>query len=453
MMAAPARVPPGPRGAPLLGVVAAFASDPLGLLLGSARTYGPVVRLPLARVDGYLVSQPSGIKRVLQDASDNYGRQTRSFLALRETLGDSLLTTDGDYWRRQRRVAQPAFHKARLVGFGAAMAAAAAQMVERWRPRAARGETLEVVPELLALTLDILGRTLFAQDLGAAAARVEPALAAVLRHTMTTISAVVTAPRWLPTARNRRFRAALAALDEVVMGTIRRRRAGDGGDGGADLVSLLMAARDAETGEGMTDRQLRDEVMTLMLAGHETTAMALSWTFALLSRHPATRRALEEELARELGGRAPTVEDLPRLRLTRMVLDESMRLYPPAWGVNRSVIAADVIDGFQIPAGAVVFVSPWVTHRDPDLWENPEGFDPQRFASEPDARPRYAYFPFGGGPHLCIGAGFALMEAQIVLATVAQAVRLDLVPGASLVPEPLITLRPRGPMPMTARPR
>jgi cytochrome P450 len=450
-MAGVARVPPGPRGAPLLGVIGDFQADPLGLLMRSARRYGPVVHLPLARVDGYLVTQPSGIKRIFQDASDNYGRQTRSFLALRETLGDSLLTTDGEYWRRQRRVAQPAFHKARLAGFAATMAAAARAMVERWR--ATGRQTIEVVPELLALTLEILGQTLFAEDLGGAAARVEPALAAVLRHTMTTISSVVTAPRWIPTGRNRRFRAALAALDEVVMGTIRLRRSRHPCAGGADLLSLLMAARDAETGEGMSDRQLRDEVMTLMLAGHETTAMALSWTLALLSRHPAVRRALEEELAGELGGRPPTIEDLPRLRTTRMVLDESMRLYPPAWVVNRSVAAADEIDGFRIPAGAVVFVSPYVTHRDPALWENPEGFDPERFATDPEARPRYAYFPFGGGPHLCIGAGFAAMEAQIVLACVAQAVRLDLPPGASLEAEPLITLRPRGTMPMTLRAR
>ena len=220
---------------------------------------------------------------------------------------------------------------------------------------------------------------------------------------------------------------------------------------------MLLAARDEETGEGLSDRQLRDEVMTLLLAGHETTAMALAWTFHLLSLHPASRRALEEELGAALGGRPPGLEDLPRLRYTRMVLEEAMRLYPPAWVITRSAEGEDEIGGYRIPAGGIVLVSPYVTHRDPALWENPEGFDPERFAPEHTGgsgeRPRYAYFPFGGGPHLCIGAGFAMMEATIVLGTVAGSLHLDLVPGHPVTVEPLVTLRPSPGIRVTARPR
>jgi len=266
----------------------------------------------------------------------------------------------------------------------------------------------------------------------------------------------------VPTARNLRFRAALRALDRVVLSLIAERRR-DGADRG-DLLSMLLAARDEETGEGLDDQQLRDEVMTLLLAGHETTAMALSWTFYLLSLHPAARRTLESELdAAAPGGAAGAeplalrFEDLPRLRYTRMVLDEALRLYPPAWVVTRSAEADDDICGFAVPAGSRVLVSPYVTQHDPALWDDPEGFDPERFAPEGqaarEARPRYAYYPFGGGPHLCIGAGFAIMEATIVLATVARRLRLDLEPGRPVAVDPLVTLRPSPGIWVRARPR
>jgi cytochrome P450 len=425
-----------------------FRGDPLRFLVETARAYGPVARIRLPRAEAYLVSQPNGIKRILQDNSDNYGRQTYSFQVLRATLGDGLLTTDGDFWRRQRRIAQPAFHKQRLAAFAGAMTEAADELVQRWRPLAGRGEILDVVPELLRLTLQILGRSLFGQDLSRAAATVGRSLTVVLRHTITTINSLFPMPEAVPTPANRRFKAALRELDAVVFETIQQRR--HDGIHRNDLLSMLIETRDAETGEGMTDRQLRDEVMTLMLAGHETTAMALSWTLSLLSRHPSVRRTLEEELGRVLGGRAATLDDLPSLPYNRRVLEEGMRLYPPAWAVTRSVVADDEVDGFFIPAGSMAIVSPYVTHRDPSLWPNPEGFDPDRFAGDP---PRYAYYPFGGGPHLCIGAGFAMMEAQIVLATLAQHFHLDLVPNHPLDPEPMVTLRPRHGIKMSLLPR
>jgi cytochrome P450 len=257
---------------------------------------------------------------------------------------------------------------------------------------------------------------------------------------------MVDLPPPLPTRSNLRLRRWLSVLDAVVLRIIEERRR----EPGPDLVSMLIAARDAETGEAMTDAQLRDEAMTIFLAGHETTANALSWTWMLLSRHPAAARELRAELSAQLQGQSPTVEDLPRLRFTRRLLDESLRLYPPAWMIARSASGADEIDGCEIPAGSIVFVSPFIVHRNPRVWENPEGFDPARFSGEVPL-PKGAYFPFGGGPRQCIGNGFAMMEAQLVLATIAQRVQLELVPGHPVELEPSVTLRPRYGMRMTVR--
>jgi cytochrome P450 len=435
---------PGPPGLPLLGNLLRLRGDRLGFLLGAAREFGGVVRLPIAMQLAHLVTDPAGVKRVLQDNADNYGRETRSIAVLRATLGEGLLTTAGEGWRRKRRLAQPAFHKQRLAGFAATMAEAAAACVERWRPLAERGTAFDVAPEMARLTLHILGLCIFERDLTGEADSIAQAVVAALHHTVDNLGALFPLPESVPTPANRRFKAALRELDRVVLGLIDERRR-SGQDRG-DLLSMLLAARDEETGEGLSDRQLRDELMTLLLAGHETTAMSLSWTLYLLSLHPAVRRAVEEEARAVLGQRRPGAEDLPRLRVTRMVLEESMRLYPPAWLITRSVTADDEIGGYRIPAGTGVLLSPYVTHRDPALWDNPEGFDPERFAperAEDAARPRYAYFPFGGGPHLCIGAGFAMMEAAIILATIARSLRLDLVPGRPVEVQPLVTLRPK----------
>ena len=452
---APARgvVAPGPKGHPLLGMLPAFRGDRLGFLVRTARRYGGVARFALRGRSVFLVTDPAAVKRVLQDNADNYGRKTRSVEALRDTLGNGLLTTTGPAWWRNRRLAQPSFHKQRLAGFAGTMAEASADFVERVARAGAGGAAFDIVPELSRLTLRILGRCLFERELTDDADAVGGALQIVLHHTIDKLGSLIPLPGVLPTPRNLRFRRALGALDKVVLSLIEQRRR-DGADRG-DLLSALLAARDEDTGEGLDDRQLRDEVMTLLLAGHETTAMALSWTFYLLSLHPAARRALEGELDAVLAaGATPRLEDLPRLRFTRMVLDESLRLYPPAWVITRSADGPDELGGYPVPAGSAVLLSPYVTQHDPALWDDPEGFDPERFAPpEPDARPRYAYFPFGGGPHLCIGAGFAIMEATIVLATVARRLRLDLEPGRPVAIDPLVTLRPRPGIWATARPR
>ena len=393
---------------------------------------------------------------MLQDNADNYGRKTRSVDALRETLGNGLLTTTGPSWWRNRRLAQPSFHKQRLAGFAGIMASSSADFVERLlRARAPPAHRSTSCPSCRASRCSILGRCLFERDLTDEADAVGGALQVVLHHTIDKLASLFPLPGVVPTPKNLRFRAALRALDRVVMSLIAERRR-DGADRG-DLLSMLLAARDEDTGEGLSDQQLRDEVMTLLLAGHETTAMALSWTFYLLSLHPGARRTLEEEVDAAPARRAARRSRICRASVTRAWCwtRRCASTRPRGWSRDRPT-ADDEIGGFAIPAGSRVLVSPYVTQHDPALWDDPEGFDPERFSPEAQrraGRPRYAYFPFGGGPHLCIGAGFATMEATIVLATVARRLRLDLEPGRPVAIEPLVTLRPTPGIWMTARPR
>jgi len=445
------RLPPGPRPRWPLGTLLEFRRDPLAFLLQLARTYGGVAHLGLRR-RVFLVSDPAGVKHVLQDNADNYGRNTRSVRALRETLGNGLLTITGPAWWRNRRLAQPAFHKQRLAGFASTIAAGGDELVQRLRQTGAAGTALDVVPELSRAALQILGRCLFERDLTDEADVVGRALNVVLHQTVERLSRVFALPRWLPTPENLRFRGARRALDNVVLALIaERRRAGT--DRG-DLLSMFLTARDEDTGEGLSDQQIRDEIMTMLLAGHETTALSLSWTFHLLSQHPDVRDGLENEVDGVLGDRLPTVEDLGRLPYTRAVIEESLRVYPPAWIIPRSAEADDQIAGYHIPAGSIVIVSPYVTHRDPSLWPAPDTFDPRRFAAaHKETLPRYAYFPFGGGPHLCIGAGFAMMEATLLIAAIARTLRLDAAPGRTVTPDALVTLRPRTGLWMTVRRR
>ena len=433
---------PGPKGHFLLGALPAMRRDPLKNFLAAFNEYGDVVRFRFGPMVGHLVSAPSGVNHVLAENNKNYGKQTRGFKNLRRVLGNGLLTSEGEFWKRQRRIAQPAFHRQRIAGFGAAMVRAA----ERCAARLAQPEApFDMSAEMMRVTLEIVGETLLGTDVGAEADRVHSVVGDLLRSANERITRVIDLPTIVPTPSNLRFRGHLKVLDEIVLRIIAERRRKPGGD----LVSMLIESRDADTGEAMTDAQLRDEAMTIFLAGHETTANALTWTWFLLSRAPAAGRDLRAELDAVLGGRAPTLEDLPRLKLLRMTIEESMRLYPPAWIIARSATGPDEIGGYEIPAGSIVFVSPYVVHRHPRFWRDPEGFDPLRFASA-EAPPRGAYFPFGGGPRQCIGNGFAMMEAELVLATLAQKFRFELVPGHPVDAEPSITLRPRHGMKMSA---
>jgi cytochrome P450 len=288
---------------------------------------------------------------------------------------------------------------------------------------------------------------MFSTDVSDVVGRVEDAVKIALVHAMRRAQTYIRLPLWFPTTDHRRFLPARRALDQIVYRFIEERRRSETDTG--DLLAMLLAARDEETGEGMTDEQIRDEVMTIFLAGHETTAVLLTWTFFLLSTHPEIAERHHEELAAVLGGRSPVVADLANLPYNRMVVEESMRLYPPAWVVSRMPLVDDIVGGYLIPQRVNVFLSPYITHRHPEFWTNPEGFDPEHFSPERSAgRPRYAYFPFGGGPRQCIGNNFALMEAQLVLATIAQRFRLDLAAAYRPVPQAMITLRVRDGMPM-----
>ena len=434
------KIAPAAKREPITGNLRAMQRDPLTFLLGLQRRFGDVSRFFFFSQPDYFISSPAGVKRVLQENNRNYSKNHYSYGVLKHALGNGLLTNDGESWLSQRRLMQPAFHRQRIAGFGETMTRLTEEMLDkRWQGAAAQGKVIDVAAEMHRLTLRIAGMTLFSEDLTSASSEMGPSIVVAQRR-LTEQFFQPFLPMWLPTPGHREFGSAMAVQDKVVYDLIAERRA-DGRDRG-DLLSMLLQARDADTGKGMDDKQLRDEVITLMDAGHETTANAMTWIWYLLSQHPLVGRKLRDELAHVLAGRTPTAQDLSNLPYTRLVVDEALRLYPPAWVISRLAENEDEICGYTIPAKSVVLVSPYTMHRNPRYWDNPEGFDPERFSKErAEGRPPYAYFPFGGGPRLCIGNSFALTEAALLLATIAQRFRLDLVPGHPVVAEPLITLR------------
>ena len=444
------RVAPGPRANLLLGSLPEYQRDPLNLFMNAALRYGDIVRLRIGPRAVHLITSPDYIKYVLQENNRNY-HKSASYEKTKPLLGQGLLTSEDDFWRRQRKLSQPAFHRQRIGAFATTMTDATNEMLDRWQAAVERAQPMDIAKEMMRLTLTIVGQTLFSTDVSDEADSVGRALTIALEHTTHRMQAIFDLGERLPTPENRRFHEAIKTLDKIVFGMIEERRR-SGVDHG-DLLSMLLQARDEETGESMSDKQLRDEAMTIFLAGHETTANALAWSWYLLSKHPDVARRLRAELDETLGGRVPTVQDLPNLRYTTMVIEEAMRLYPPAWAIGRNTIGEDEIGGYHIPADSIVAISSYVTHRLPTYWDNPEGFDPERFTPErSEGRPRFAYFPFGGGPRICIGNNFAMMEMQLVLATIAQRYRLDLTPGQVIEPEPMVTLRPRNGIQMTVRP-
>ncbi|MCG8348137.1 MAG: cytochrome P450 [Chloroflexales bacterium] len=430
--------PPGPRGLPIVGVLPYVRRDSLRFYLATTRRYGDIAYLGRGF---YAINNPSYIKYILQDHNSNYVKGG-AIPNLKLLVGEGLLTSEGGFWRRQRRLAQPAFHRQRLGLLAATMTDATVEMLERWQTFTVGSQPFDVAAEMIRLTLNIVSRTLFSTDMSGDTNTVRRALPTSLKYVRQRSLSAFPPPTHWPLPSNLRFQQARRALDAIVYRVIEERRC-SGRDHG-DLLSMLMLATDEETGEAMDDRQLRDEVMTIFLAGHETTANALSWTFYLLSLHPDIERRMHAEVVEVLGDRTPTVDDLSRLSYTRQVLDESMRLYPPAWLISRSPIQDDEIGGYTIPAGETILISPYTMHRNPAYWDNPEGFDPERFTPEKQAaRPRFAYFPFGGGPRICIGNNFALMESQLILAMISQRYRLHLVSGHPVAPQTMITLRPR----------
>ncbi len=444
---------PGPRGWLQIRNMRAAQRDPVGFYTRAHERYGDVVHFrALGRFHWYLITHPDDVEYVLRTNGRNYVKPPRLTAQFELLLGQGLLTSEGAHWLRQRRLSQPAFHRQRLATLGSVMTTAAEETAGRWQGAARSGEPLDIASEMSHLTLRVVGRALLGADLSAQVGPVGSVLADTLNFVEFRVRHPYALPVSAPLPRNLRFRRAKKTFDEVVYNIIEVRR--KTGEDTGDLVSMLLAARDEETGEGMTDEQLRDEVLTILLAGHETTAVALSWTWYELSRRPEVEETLHAELDRVLSGRVPTLEDLPNLPYNRMVIDESLRLYPPAWGMARQTREADEIRGYTIPANTPVSLIQYITHRHPEFWDDPEKFDPERFLPERSSgRPQFAYFPFGGGQRQCIGNNFALIEAQLILATLAQRYRLRLVPGHPVKPEPIVTLRPRHGLLMTVEER
>jgi cytochrome P450 len=441
------RLPPGPPGRLLSGHLHRLRRDRLDFYVECVRTYGDVAALRFAWHRVWLVSHPDLVEAVLVTHARDFGKHF--ILRLNpEVFGQGLLTSDGDFWLRQRRLIQPAFSRQRLAGFAPEVVAAAGRLLTRWAP----GRRVDVEAEMMRLTMDIAARVFFGADASADADAVAEAVGELQEMFLIQFTRPRPWPRWLPTPLHRRIDRAVARLDAIIYRYIEQGRAAK--EQRNNLLSLLLHARDEGDGKGMTDRQVRDEAMTLFLAGHETTALTLSWAWYLLAGHPEVEARLMGEWRQVLAGRDPAVEDLPRLRYTEMVVHEALRLYPPAAAFGREALREVALGGYRVPRGLTVIMSPWVLQRDPRWWDEPEVFRPERWAAGHPARtPKYAYVPFGGGPRLCIGAGFAMMEAVLILATLGQRYRFTTDPGYRAEPLPSFTLRLRHGLPTTLQAR
>jgi cytochrome P450 len=430
-------LPPGPKGNLLLGVMPEFNRDTLGFI-ERAKDYGDVVRMRFLYLTVHFLYDPNHIEYVLSTNARNFikSRSLRSPL-FRRLVGKGLLTSEGEVWKRQRRLAQPAFHRQRISAYGDVMVDYTRRMLATWKS----GEVRDIHRDMMRLALEIVVKTLFNADVSNDADKVGDVLSRLVKPFASQATLKWIADNRLPTRTHRSFNHDSNQIDDIVYRIINERRAG-GVDQG-DLLSMLLAAHD-EDGSQMTDRQLRDEVMTLFLAGHETTALTLSWAWYLMARNPAVEQKFHEELDRVLGGRTATAADLAQLKYTEMIAKESMRLYPPAYGVGRETLEDCEIGGFKIPRRSQVFMFQWVTQRDPRFFPEPNEFKPERWTDDFVSQlPKYAYFPFGGGPRVCIGNYFAMMEVVLLMATIGQRFRCSLVQDHPVELFPAMSLRPK----------
>jgi cytochrome P450 len=424
---------------PVLGNLLDLRRDSLGFFLGLSRRCGDVGYFHAGPRRVVFVNSPELINTVLVQHADNFEKTPNMRNYLGPVLGNGLLTSLNAFHKRQRKLIAPAFQHRHVAGYADIMAGYAERIQAGWSD----GATIDIALEMMRLTLAIVSKTLFDTELGREADEIGEALTVAIRYTIDKFSALVQVPSTWPIPGNRSFRRARARLDATIYALIDERRRS--GDDHGDLLSMLLSAQDEDDGSFMTDLQVRDEVMSLFLAGHETTANALAWTWYLLAQHPGVYARLREELQSVLAGRTPTAEDLRALPFTLQVLKESMRLYPPVWVLGRQAIRAMTLGSYELPAGMVVTISPYALHRRPDLFPLPGTFDPERFTPDREKLlPRNAYIPFADGPRVCLGNHFAQMEGQLILATLAQRVAFDPVPGRRVKPEPLITLRPKG---------
>jgi cytochrome P450 len=410
--------------------------DKLTAVTRYAREYGDLVALRLGPMRLILVSDPDLIEQVFVSRAREFNKGAIEQL-VRPSVGNGILLSEGDYWKRQRRMVAPPFHRQKLAGYGEVMVG----ITDRMTSGFADGEVRDMFPVTTNIALAVAAKTMFAVEVDRDADGLGEALTAMMRAVNARVNAAVPLPDFVPTPTMLRLKRARAKLDTVLYRAIAERRAA--ATPGDDLLSLLLSVRDEDDGKGMTDLQLRDEAMTLFIAGFETTAISLSWIIHVLSTHPEVATQLHEQVRSVVGDRLPRFEDLPRLPYLERVIKETLRLYPPAWGIDRTPVSELELGGVRMKPGTDVWVSPWVMHHDPRFWSEPERFNPDRWDADLAAKlPKFAYLPFGGGPRVCIGNAFATMEMQLVAATLVQRFRFAPVEGAAPVPEPGFTLRP-----------
>ncbi|MGH3880144.1 MAG: cytochrome P450 [Actinophytocola sp.] len=442
------RVPPGPPRSATFRLLRQLAGDRLTLMSTAAATYGDAVKVGIGPKTLYFFNHPDTAKHVLADNAANYEKGI-GYQEAKRALGDGLLTSAGELWRKQRRTIQPVFQNKRITGQAGVVAAEAERLIGRLRGHVG-GAPVDVLGELTGFTLGVLGTTLLDADLGEFDS-IGHSFEAVQDQAMFEMESMGLVPQWLPLPKQRRFRRARRDLDRIVAKLVFDRLAEPRPDGD-DVLTRLIQSTSAEADPKVARRRMRDELITLLLAGHETTASTIGWTLHLIDEHPEVGERLRAEAFEVLGDRAPTHEDMVKLPYTAMVLHEAMRLFPPVWILTRRALDEDVVGGYRVPAGADVMVCPYTLHRHPSFWDRPDAFDPDRFdPAKPADRPRYAYLPFGAGPRFCVGSHLGLMEATFVLAMISRELRLTKVPGYEVVAEPMLSLRVRGSLPMTVR--
>jgi cytochrome P450 len=435
----PQRRPPGPRGLPLIGNLLALGKDPLGFFAETTRRYGDLVSLNLAGWQTLLVNDLPAIEKILVEDHRSYVKNRFFWRNVTAVFGKGLLTSEGEPWQRQRRLAAPVFAGRQLLTYDSAMVALTRQMLDGWKD----GEVIDIHPEMMGLTLRIAAKTLFDSEVERDIRDIDQAMNDLIVEVASRYKRPIFVPDAIPLPGHLRYRRAIRTVERVVSSMIAERRA-SGLENRNDCLSRLMAARD-EAGRPMSDTLLRDEAITLLLAGHETTALALSWTWFLLGQHADAEARVAAEIAEVLGDRPATVDDLPDLKFTESVVMEAMRLYPPAWAIGRECTQPVELGGYSFPTGTTILIIPWVLHRDPRYFGEPEAFRPERWMGNLARElPRFAYMPFGGGPRICIGQRFAIIEAILVLTTMAQRFSMEWQPDRKVTPFPSITLRPNG---------
>lgn len=438
---------PGPSATQMFSYFLSARKDPAGFLVEMRKKYGNVVQFPLPILPVYLVTHPDDVDRVMRVNAKNYGKRTIQYENLALVTGDGLLAADTNSWKRQRKLIQPAFHHEAVMRVGPDTVAVTNRMLEKWE-KLAPNSIIDIDDDMMHSALEIVGKSLFGTDLSGDVEKTAQATIDALDIIVARARTPITFPKWIPTRNNRKLAKSLKQLNSAVQRILdeRKKISGIAGvDRQVDMLDLLLATQDEEG--GLDSKELRDQIVTFIVAGHETVASSLTWTWWLLGDNQEVQKLLQKEVDEVLNGKEPTVKDIEKLPYTRAIVDEALRIYPPGWVVSRRSLDSDVLGGFEIPEKSVVIISPWATHRHPDSWVDAEKFDPQRFMPNAPTPPKGTYLPFGIGPRMCIGKDFAILESMIMIARIAQ--HWTITPaGGKPVPRALVMVRPAGGLPM-----